>query len=139
MFTAPLETCLFILDNIKERGWEKWRETSGQGSKKALRERVERVRASSSNKEPSKGTSSRHRNNSRSREHTLTVPTGTTGAEPDQHVEEIETTASIMHTALRSANVSGQGRVDEAPGMVRFIDVVEFFYPSASSEYASQM
>lgn len=82
-------------------------------------------------KSASKGTSSRHRK-------TL-LQSQLEQQEPDQHVEEIETTASIMHTALRSANVSGQGRVDEAPGMVRFIDVVEFFYPSASSEYASQM
>lgn len=43
--------------------------------------------------------------------------------EPDQRVEEIETKASIMHTALCSANISGQVRVDEASGMVSIIDV----------------
>lgn len=43
VFTAPLETCEFIIDNINGGGWDEWRKNSGQEFKKALRERVQSV------------------------------------------------------------------------------------------------
>lgn len=43
VFNAPLDTCIFIIDNVQGERWNTWRENEGEAFKRALREGVQTV------------------------------------------------------------------------------------------------
>ena len=129
VFTAPLETCEFILDNVNGDGWEEWRENSGQEFKQALRERVGRVLGGTSdNVQQQQG-----------------PPPQTPPSEqvprlqPEEHVEEFESKSVTLQKALRAMNIIGSVRIDDATALASDIDVIRLLCPEASSKYVAQM
>ncbi|CAB1119054.1 unnamed protein product [Ectocarpus sp. CCAP 1310/34] len=113
---ATLELCFEILDKMTGPLWRKWRENSGNAFKKALRERVERVRSSSQTEQLQ-----------------LQPPPQ---PKPSQQVG-IKT--AVLQNALRSINIYGSVRIDDGLGKASVIDTVRLISPTASPEYAAQM
>ena len=127
MFSAPIETCDFILDNMKDKKgeWDTWRQRSGQEFKNALRERVNGVLAALSN------------------ENEIQIPPVAPAAEPQpdeavMEIEEIETKASILQKSLRSINIVGSVRIDEASGKASIIDVIKLLCPDKNEDYVKK-
>ena len=123
IFTAPFETCEFILDNINGcSGWNEWRENSGQEFKQALRKRVEKVlNGASDNSVQKQGPPRQPR--------------------PEQELEVGAKTAAL-EKALGSINTTGSFgsvRIDESTGKASIIDVIRMLCIDASCDYASQM
>ncbi|CAN0489552.1 unnamed protein product, partial [Ectocarpus sp. 8 AP-2014] len=89
---ATLQLCFEILDKMTGPPWSKWRENSGNVFKKALRERVERVRSS--------------------------TQTEQLQLQPPPQVG-IKTAA--LQNALRSVNIHGSVRIDDGLGKASII------------------
>ena len=121
VFTAPLETCEFILDNVNGEGWDDWRESSLQEFKQALGERVGRVLGDTSdNVQQQQGPPPPR-------------------LQPEEHVEEFESKSVTLQKALRAMNIIGSVRIDDATALASDIDVIRLLCPEASSKYAAQM
>ncbi|CAN0423662.1 unnamed protein product [Pylaiella littoralis] len=98
MSIATLGLCYDILEKMNGPNWRKWRQESEQAFNHALRERVEHVRSSAKRSNPSHGNS---------------------------RFARVETKAVVRQKALRSINIDGSVRIDEASG--RASDLVNSF------------
>lgn len=120
VFTAPLQTCEFILDNVNGEGWDDWRESSLQEFKQALRERVGRVLGGTSdNGEQQQGPAPPR-------------------SQPEELVEEFESKSVTLQKALRAMNIIGSVRIDEPTALASNIDVVKLLCPGKNEDYAKQ-
>ncbi|CAN0552620.1 unnamed protein product, partial [Ectocarpus sp. 12 AP-2014] len=93
---ATLELSFEILDKMTGPSWSKWRENSGNAFKKALRERVERVRSSSQTEQ---------------------LQLQTTPQPPPQ----VGIKTAALQKALRSVNIHGSVRIDDGLGTASVI------------------
>lgn len=142
MFVASIDTCDFILGNITGQRkdnkckWDLWRETPAHAEfKRALRECTERVLASRPNggreqQRPQPEQQQQPQAGQRVHQPQLEQQ------EPDRHIEEVDAKAAILQKALRSMNIIGDIRVDEATGSI--IDLIRLVCPGRSEDHPSK-
>ncbi|CAM9386872.1 unnamed protein product, partial [Laminaria digitata] len=111
MTVATLGLCYDILDRISGPSWCNWRASSGNEFIQALRESVEHKRSSGQIEQP----------------------------QPQEQVEEVKTKASLLQKALRSINIVGSFRIDEASREGSIIDLIRLLCPEASRENDAHM
>ncbi|CAN0531215.1 unnamed protein product, partial [Laminaria digitata] len=56
-----------------------------------------------------------------------------------EQVEQVEMKAAVLQNALRSINIHGSVRIEEASGKGSIIGLIRLLCPEASREYAAQM
>lgn len=56
-----------------------------------------------------------------------------------EQVEQVEMKAAVLQNALRSINIHGSVRTEEASGKGSIIGLIRLLCPEASREYAAQM
>ena len=115
MRMASLDVCNFLLDNMPGHRWVVWRTANGESFKESLTQYIEQVRSSSTEEV--------------SRDVQVEV----------QEEEVQETKASTLRKALRTLNIDGSVRVDEASGKASDLDVIRLMCPGLSTHDASQM
>lgn len=117
---ASLEMCNYILDNMPGHRWTVWRTSQGDSFKESLAQRVSQARESCSEEVPGE---------------VQNEPQG----EEEVQEELQETKESTMKKALRTLDIDGSVRIDEASGKASIIDVIRLLCPGMSSHGASQM
>lgn len=106
---ASLGTCKYILDNLPGHQWVQWRATQGDSFKESLAQRVA------------------------PKESQVQVQ----DVEQDEEVQE--TKASILKKALRTLDINGGARIDEASAEASVLDVIRIQSPSVSPDNAKKM
>lgn len=117
---APLELCYHIIDKMKGRRWDEWRQASGPRFKEALCEHVEHVCASSAQEQQPQRMDEEEQ-------------------QVEESVEQNEAKASIMQKALRAVNINGSVRIDDNINEASVIDVVKMLCPGVNSNNAAFM
>lgn len=109
---ASLDVCIYIMDNLPGARWVAWRNAQGESFKTSLAERVQAEKA----------------------------PEEVPVKEVEEQEEEVqETKESTMKKALRTLDINGSVRIDEASGKASIIDVIRLLSPGVSADGASQM
>ena len=138
---ASLDTCKYILDNLPGHRWAMWRTTQGDSFKESLSQHVEHVLRESEVEVVGQFVNQVVDQvvDQLSGQAVDQAEDQVVGQAEDQYEDEAETKESTLKKALRTLDIDGSVRIDEASGKASILDTIRLLSPGLSSHGASQM